>query len=143
MGGHRRGAKVLLNSLLFDDGKTRTRKPKGTAVVLPEGVPVGELMAAIKRTHEPIAALFGRGIGFELMNLENRIIVAVLLRLRSLGIVGLPLHDAVCVARSDAEAAAGVMMMTAEDVAGCCLPVTMDAEEEDVVEEAGCGGWPL
>jgi hypothetical protein len=134
--GHRRGAKVLLNSLLFDaSGKRRSRKPMGTAELLPKGVPVGDLIGAIEQTHAPIAPLFGRGIGFELMNLESNIMVAVLLRLRSLGIVGLPVHDAVIVARSDVEAAASVMMMVAEEEAGHCLPVTMDAEEEDIVEE--------
>jgi hypothetical protein len=146
---HRKGAKVLLNSLLFDHGAApRSRKPMGSAEMLPKGISASDLIAAIERTHRTIAPLFGRGIGFELMNTESTMMVAVLLRLRPLGIVGLPVHDAVIVARSDVDAAAGVMMMVAEDVTGHCLPVTVDAEEEDVIEEddqfdeVGCGGWP-
>jgi hypothetical protein len=65
--GHRKGANPLLSALLFD-GKSRTRKPKGTLRRLPEGVPVGELIAAIERVHRPIAPLFGTGVGFELMH---------------------------------------------------------------------------
>jgi hypothetical protein len=133
---HRKGAKVLLNSLLFDHGAApRSRKPMGTAELLPKGVPVGELIRAIERAHQAIAPLFGSGVGFELMNTESNIMVAVLLRLRALGIVGLPVHDALIVARSEAGTAAAVMTMTAEDVASCRLPVTIDAEDEGTEDD--------
>ena len=128
--GHRKGAKVLFNSLLFDGwrtpGKPRTRKPKGTIELLPQGVAVGELIAAIERAHPAIAELFGRGIGFELMHTESTIMVRVLLRLRDLGIVALPVHDALIVASSDADAAAREMAAAAEQIVGCRLQVTID-----------------
>lgn len=125
---HRKAAKVLLNTLLFDD-RPRRRKPKGTVETLPD-VPVGELTAAIERAHAPIAQVFGQGIGFHLMNLESTILVEALIRLRDLGIVGLPVHDALIVARSDRDAAVKVMTTTAEELAGCSVPVVMELDEE-------------
>jgi hypothetical protein len=67
--------------------------------------------------------------------------VAVLLRLRKLGIVGLPIHDAVLCRRSEADTVADMMTAVAEEAAGCRLPVTVDAEpghgrpEDDGTEE--------
>jgi hypothetical protein len=130
---HRKGAQVLFNSLLFD-GKPRTRKPRGTAVLLPEDAPVGELIKAIERTHAPIAKVLGRGIGFELMHTESSIMVGVLLYLRDLGTVALPVYDCLIVARSAASTAVRAMEEIGREMAGCHLPVVVDAEgidEED------------
>jgi hypothetical protein len=93
-------------------------------------------MATIRRAHAPIAPLFGKGVGFELMNLESTIMVRVLLSLRDLGVVALPVHDALLCRRADADTAANVMTTTAKEIVGCRLPVTVDdVEAEDVVEE--------
>jgi hypothetical protein len=63
----------------------------------------------IERKHEPIVHLFGSGLGYQLMRIESDILIAVITHLFNKGIAALPLHDAVLVGRSHAEAAKEVM----------------------------------
>ncbi|KGM35310.1 hypothetical protein [Inquilinus limosus] len=65
----------------------------------------------IEQEHAPIRPLFYRGIGMEFQALESRIVIAVLLTLRSMGIVGLPVHDCVIVPEKH-EAVTKDLMMT-------------------------------
>ena len=60
-------------------------------------------LEAIKRKHAPIAKLFERGLGFQLMRHESDLLVSVVTALFKNGITALPLHDSVLVARSHAE----------------------------------------
>jgi hypothetical protein len=69
------------------------------------------IRAVIEREHAPIRALFYRGIGMEFQALESRIVIAVLLALRFMGVVGLPIHDCIVVPERH-EAAARDLMMT-------------------------------
>ena len=64
-----------------------------------------DAVEAIKRKHAPIAKLFERGLGFQLMRHESDLLVSVVTALFKNGITALPLHDSVLVARSHAETA--------------------------------------
>ncbi|WP_429224192.1 hypothetical protein [Inquilinus ginsengisoli] len=73
--------------------------------------------AVIEREHAPIRSMFYRGVGMEFQALESRIIVAVLLALRSMGVVGLPVHDCIIVPKKHEAAAKELMMIEFRKVA--------------------------
>lgn len=100
-GSSRTGVKKLLNALLFHKGRL-TRWPTGTAKHF-GGMKLSTAVASIYSAHQPIAHLFGTGIGHKLAFMESTILIEVLRRLRTMNIVALPLHDAVLVARSSGE----------------------------------------
>ncbi|RUW77703.1 MULTISPECIES: hypothetical protein [unclassified Mesorhizobium] len=102
-GSSRAGVKKLLNALLFHKGRL-THWPIGTAKHF-GGMKLADAVAAIYSAHQPIAHLFGTGIGHNLAFMESNILIEVLARLRFRNIVALPLHDAVLVAQSNAETA--------------------------------------
>jgi hypothetical protein len=130
--GYRDGAKRLLNALFFDT-KQRASKPKRTPQDIAEGVElfppaksIAELITALAEAHGPIARHFGSGVGHHLQFLESTILVKVLLHLRRAGIVGLPVHDALIVRRSNAEEAKAKMMELAREVVGMEIPITLE-----------------
>ena len=96
----RDGWKLLLNALLFNRGPLR-RWPRECSQHFP-GMPLKTALALLREKHEPIAHLFGTGVGFELMHIESEMLIAVVTHLFKNGIVALPLHDAVLVAASHA-----------------------------------------
>lgn len=94
-GIHREGFKTLFNSLLFID-QPLTRKPQGTARLLPKRS-VQELTRRMEEVHQSISHYFHTNIGHRLFSLESAILVRVLLKARSQGIVALPIHDAIII----------------------------------------------
>ena len=107
-GACRDGWKALINALLF------ARKPLGgwptdAREELPQGMKLRDAVTAIKRKHAPIAKLFERGLGFELMRHESDLLVSVVTALFKDGVTALPLHDSVLVAQSHAAMAKGFM----------------------------------
>lgn len=107
-GMHRDGWKVLMNALLFEE-KPFQHWPTGAIDEFPKGTKLKELVAAIRTRHAPIAHLFEKGLGFELMYLESEMLIAIVQVLFKQGVTALPLHDSVLVARSDAETAKAAM----------------------------------
>lgn len=107
-GRHRDGFKKLLNALLFAT-QPMTRWPTDTASAFPAGTKLQAVLAEIVRCHEPIAHLFGTGIGFRLMNIESAILLDALFRLYAAGVTALPLHDSILVAASQETAARSAM----------------------------------
>lgn len=100
----RDGWKVLISAMLF------ARKPLGgwptdAREEFPSGMKLRDAIEAIKRKHAPIAKLFERGLGFQLMRHKSDLLVSVVTALFKNGITALPLHDSVLVARSHAEKA--------------------------------------
>jgi hypothetical protein len=63
----------------------------------------------VRRKHEPIAHLFGTGLGFQLMRIESDVLIAVVSHLFRNDIPVLPLHDALLAAESDAETVKAAM----------------------------------
>ena len=107
-GSSRDGWKILINAMLFAEGRLGNW-PDDTQSYFPEGMTLKQAVELIKRTHGPIVHLFGRGLGYQLMWMESDILVSAMTILFKMGITALPLHDAVLVPRSQAEAAKDVM----------------------------------
>lgn len=107
-GRHRDGFKRLLNALLFAT-QQMTRWPTDTSSEFPAGTKLQAVLAEIAIYHEPIAHLFGTGIGFRLMNMESAILLDALFRLYAAGVTALPLHDSILVAASHEMAARDAM----------------------------------
>ena len=96
---HRAGVKKVFNAFLYSD-KPLSRLPRGTRALVPKHISFRDIEQRLLERHEPIAQLFCRGVGMEVMFIESEIMVDVLLSLRDQGIVALPVHDAVLVPRS-------------------------------------------
>ena len=107
-GSCRDGWKALINAMLFAT-KPLGGWPTDAREELPPGIKLRDAVAAIKRKHAPIANLFERGLGFQLMRHELDMLVSVVTALFKDGITALPLHDSVLVARSQASTAKSVM----------------------------------
>lgn len=106
-GTRRDGWKLLLNALLFARGPLK-RWPRDCSPLLP-GLNLRQAVALLTEKHQPIARLFGTGVGFELMYMESEMLITVVTHLFGHGAVPLPLHDAVLVAKPHAKAAKAAM----------------------------------
>ncbi|WP_338312909.1 hypothetical protein [Bradyrhizobium sp. TM239] len=107
-GSGRDGWKTLMNAMLFSDGPLRNW-PEGTLQHFPSGTKLRGATEMLAARHQPIAHLFGTGLGFELMRIESDMLIGIITHLASLGVTALPLHDAVLVAESKAHVAADAM----------------------------------
>jgi hypothetical protein len=107
---YREGFKTLISAMLFNTGPI-TKKPKGTKDKLPK-VKAELLCEAVREAHPAIASLFNNGVGLELMHQESEILVAVMLELRRIGVVALPVHDAVVVSNLDTKLCNEIMTST-------------------------------
>ncbi len=119
---HRDGAKQAVAALLSRAGPMRLLVPKLKAK-LPEGWTAKRLVQAAGSRHPVIAHLFGSDCGVELMALESRILMAVLLDLAARGIPSLPLHDGIQTRVSDKEQALEAMRTASEQILGVALAV--------------------
>lgn len=106
---HRAGIKRVLNSMLFAT-KRLARMPKGVRKELEQRHTIGGVMSAIEAAHEPIRSLFFNGVGHRTQRVESDILVEVLLALRDDGTPALPIHDAILVPASRADAAERAML---------------------------------
>jgi hypothetical protein len=97
---YREGVKKVMVSLLFRKGDL-LRAPRDTRHLLPKKMKIAEVVRLIKMAHPALAPHFGTGVGMGLMFQESQILVEVLLTLADLGVVALPVHDAVVVKKSD------------------------------------------
>lgn len=96
----RPGIKKVFNAITFAT-KPMSRMPRDTRPLFPDRIHFGEVLGKIRQAHPDIAHLFFTGVGFKAQFIESEIIVDVLLELKALGIVALPVHDAVVVPRSE------------------------------------------
>ena len=109
----RKGIKKLFNAMLFVENLEQCRSyPKETAEYFhpEERRTVQAVMEAIRTVHHPVKEHFGTGIGHALQNLESEILVAVLMRMKSKNLPGLPVHDAVIVKREDKSEVRDIML---------------------------------
>lgn len=123
--GDREGWKKLTNALLFAVKPLRSW-PRETRQHFAEATTLRDAVSAIKEKHAAIASVFERGIGFRLMRIESDILVRVLSKLGSEGIVALPLHDSVLVARPNAARAKSVMKAEYKMLTGHQAVVNID-----------------
>ena len=105
---NRDGVKKVFNALLFDE-KPRKSFPEGVKDLFLSKTKIRDVINSIHEKHPMLASVLSTGVGFHLMFLESEIMMRVLEQLRSRGIVGLPVFDAVIVKASEAEAAMAVM----------------------------------
>ncbi len=121
---YRDGIKKLFNSLLSSQ-KPLSRKPKGTRDLLPP-YPLSKLIEDISAKHPALAPLFFTAACHQLQFQESQIMVEVLLRLKRVGVVGLPIHDGLVV-RCDAEdVAREIMEIVALEYTGVDIPVSTE-----------------
>lgn len=106
---HRKGVKKVMNALLFAD-KPLTRFPADTRKLFPTRMAFAQVVEALQQLHTPINHLFFTGIGHQVQFVESEILVDVLLALKTEGIIGLPVHDAVIVARSSIPQVSKIML---------------------------------
>lgn len=121
-GTGREGWKKLMNAMLFSEGTLRGW-PEETRQHFPQGMKLRNAIEMLRRKHAPIAALFGTGLGFQLMRIESDMLIRVIAHLYKAGVTALPLHDAVLVAESKAYVAADAMQaaFTASTGSSCAI----------------------
>lgn len=107
--GNREGVKMLFSTMLHDN-KPRIRYPHGVASMFPKRTKVGEVIKRIVDAHPRVTQYFGTGIGLHLMFKESEIMVDLLLALKQMGIVALPIHDAVLVPEGTEDCVMRVMV---------------------------------
>ena len=100
----------------------------------------------IVKHHAAVAGLFGSGAGHFLQFVESQIMVKALLHMRSLDIVGLPIHDCLITREKDVDFAKTAMELASRQVVGHTLAVEVKAsgegpegveESEEELEEVG------
>jgi len=120
----RQAVKKAMAALLFRDGPIKRLSPELAELLPNAGWTAKRLTAAITDHHPAVAELLlGPAIGGRITRTESDILVAILLRLASLGIVGLPLHDCVLCRQRDAELVAETMRNVSAEHVGRPLPV--------------------
>lgn len=117
LGSYQRdGIKKLFNAALYSSKPLR-QKPRNTADILPKR-PVRRLIGDLKSAHAPIAPLLECGAGLQLQRTESNIVMASLQQLMLLGIVALPIHDALIVAEPNADVTERIMTETFSSMTG-------------------------
>lgn len=125
--GHREGVKKVMNALLFAD-KPLTRFPADTKKLFPNRLSFAQVVEALQQFHAPIKHLFFTGIGHQVQFVESEILVDVLLALKAEGIIGLPVHDAVIVARSSIPQVSKIMLDTFKSHTGVDGMVSVEGD---------------
>lgn len=115
--GHRKGVKRIFSAMVFADHRL-TRMPRLVKTALPPGTSVTDITDAIEVHHADIADQFYLGIGHRIQFQESQIMVDVLLHLKRIGIVALPIHDAVLVPASQVELSKQAMLEVFKDHVG-------------------------
>ncbi|MBB4521927.1 UNVERIFIED_ORG: hypothetical protein M2435_001957 [Rhizobium sophorae] len=120
---YRKGIKIVFSAMTFHD-KPLSRMPRGAGGKFQKGARIGDITEAIMHHHPAIADLFFQGAGHHIQFQESQMMVDILRRLKSQGIVALPIHDAILVAASNQQAARQVMVDVFSDHVG--LPGLVD-----------------
>ena len=115
--GYRDGVKKVFNAMLHAD-QGHSRKPAGTAALLPKDMTISEIIDLILNFHKPVTDAFYAGKGLHLTYQESRILLSVLGRLVEEGITALPIHDAVIVAEDRAAQTNQIMLEVFKDLTG-------------------------
>jgi hypothetical protein len=139
----RQAIKKVMSSMLYRD-TPMTRWPRDMADIRPRGLRVERVIAALREQHQAVAHLFDQRIGFQLLFRESQIMVTLLLRLARQGIVALPIHDSIVVARSNAPAAEEAMHQVFHEHTGIAGIVTVeqatDVDPRLFAEHQGASG---
>ncbi len=107
--GSRDGIKKLF-AAMTNASAPLERFPEKTRELFPKGTRAADVCDAILTHHAAIEDRFHRQEGLAIMFHESQIMVSSLLRMKSAGIVALPVHDAVIVAAGAVETAKAIML---------------------------------
>lgn len=140
VGGSREGVKKVMNALLASD-KLPKRMPQGTRTLFPAQVSIADVIEALSRRHPELLPLFGTSQALIHQNIESRVIVRALLRLKELGIVALPIHDCLLVSAEDVYVTEQILESTFEEVTGVRGKVEVDLPLSVLTK--GSSGAPL
>jgi hypothetical protein len=114
----RKPVKKFLSSVWFC---THHQFPR--EVYFPKKFKYEHVFNAIKRKHPKLKKVLARlMIGYQMARLESDIMVNILLRLKERGIVGLPIHDGLMVAQSQACAARKILDEVTQERLGFVIP---------------------
>lgn len=120
--GHRAAVKQAMAMLFSRRGPIRLLS-QDLLASLPDGWTARRLMTAINTAHSSITPTFGINIAPHFTRTESDLMVAVLLRLISQGIVALPCHDGLLVADIFKADAMSAMRDVTTERLGVALPV--------------------
>jgi hypothetical protein len=120
----RKGIKKVMQAIINSPEIPR-RLPKGSRKHFPSRINLKDIIRAVEKKHPVIFPLMTSGIGMQLFRKESDILVDVLEALRSIGIVALPVHDAVVVRDDNADKAKAVMKKVFRRHTGITPDVTL------------------
>ncbi|MQR02363.1 hypothetical protein [Glaciimonas soli] len=106
---HRDGIKRLFAAMAFSSTPIK-RFPKNTKKLFRGDMKVKQVTEAIQAHNKEISHLFYTGVGFDVIHRESEIMVEMLLTLQALGVVALPVHDALIVAEDRVAEVKAVML---------------------------------
>ncbi|HIH2758858.1 TPA: hypothetical protein ACYLM8_005777 [Burkholderia lata] len=122
---HRAGIKKVFGAMTHA-GSRFNRLDDLDAGALPAGAKLSKVCRDIETYHAPIAHRFYCRSGMEAMRMESDIIVGVMLELKAVGVVGLPIHDAVLVREDEANLVEDVMRSVFTQHAGSYVAISRD-----------------
>jgi hypothetical protein len=120
----RPGIKKVMQAIINSPGVPR-RLPKGSRKHFPSRINLRDILRAVEKKHPVIFPLMTSGIGMQLFREESDILVDVLEALRSVGIVALPVHDAVIVMDEHKQTTITIMKKVFKDHTGITPQVTL------------------
>jgi hypothetical protein len=120
----RSGIKKVMQAIINSTELPR-RLPKGSRKHFPSRINLKDIIRAVEKKHPVIFPLMTSGIGMQLFRKESDILVDVLEALRSVGIVALPVHDAVVVRDDNSDKAKAVMKKVFRGHTGIIPDVTL------------------
>ena len=120
----RKGIKKVMQAIINSPEIPR-RLPKGSRKHFPSRINLKDILRAVEKKHPVIFPLMTSGIGMQLFREESDILVDVLEALRSVGIVALPIHDAVVVRDDNSDKAKAVMKKVFKEHTGITPDVSL------------------
>lgn len=123
---NRTAAKLAFLSMVARDGPLLRLSP-ALKQKLPEGWDARKVVDAVTSRHRPIAHMFGRDLGVDLMATESSLIVGLMLDLAEKGIPFLPVHDGGMCRRGDRDEVARAMNRVSQRELGVVIPVVEKA----------------
>ena len=120
----RKGIKKVMQAIINSPGVPR-RLPKGARKHFPSRINLTDILGVVEKKHPLIFPLMTSGIGMQLFRKESDILVEILEALRSIGIVALPVHDAVIVMEEHKQTTIMIMKKVFKDHTGITPQVTL------------------
>ena len=114
---YREGMKKTIISCLYAD-EVPTRKFNGTGNLFDKKTSIKDILEAISKHHKHVWEYFFSGVGMNMMFKEAELLVSSLLRLKKLGVVALPIHDAVLLPASKTDLGKAVLTETCKEMYG-------------------------